>query len=256
MARSPSVTLSRWPMRTSCEGFTRSPSSFTFPPETAAVASERDLNRRTCHSHLSMRCRSSESVGLARSASRLFLPIADEVELVAIQVAPVGCVDVLAARAGVALAAAAHRQHLRVQPIDKFRSGHIESRHAAIADRSGPAIEGPAQDEHGSAHAPAPSDVPVGGIDARGAKVGHQLLVEHRRLLEAIGADHDVVDHRAGPFSGNSIRKALPSGIRSNCRRRSPCWKPVMGNAAGALAWSASAVIARSSRYIRPPWSK
>ena len=59
----PTVTLIVSPSRTSRAGFTRVPSTWTRPPWTASVASERVLKKRAAQSHLSMRGRSADMTG-------------------------------------------------------------------------------------------------------------------------------------------------------------------------------------------------
>src|SRR5262245_19034956 len=63
MVVSPIVTATVSPTRTSRAGLTRIPSTWTRPPCTAAVASERVLKKRDAQSHLSMRTRPSSIAG-------------------------------------------------------------------------------------------------------------------------------------------------------------------------------------------------
>src|SRR5580692_9543730 len=113
-----------------------------------------------------------------RSVNGALLPVADEIELVAVQVAPIPHVQMFTAGPWITLIARTQRQDLGMQRVHELRGFHIKGQHGSVTYARLSLIIGSGDDEHRSAHTPSPADILLGCVGSSRTHGTHQRIIE------------------------------------------------------------------------------
>src|SRR5579871_201931 len=121
------------------------------------------------------------------------------IELVAVGIAEVGRIELRAALAGRTIAGGAERQRQLVNAVDLLFILGAESGHHAVACCHLLAIERQTDAETGALAFPAPGNQAIVGHEAAHPELAADLVVEFAGLLQVLGADGHITDHRFSP---------------------------------------------------------